>query len=207
MSDRFSKKMQDELARIRSFHTSCKRSCVVYIQRLLDVDSYIKWYLNDCIDFNYEVSKTLVHEEINFFYSIIDPERKLEFDNRVITLAPDLFASFAENNTIEIDGSRLYDLDCDLHFMPEILGLASDTEAMTNLYRAMCNVTWVKNGITWGCSWRFAGAVVANFRNTHAHGHSQVEEYLDYYCSGGEGTVDPDIAEILNQYNWVASID
>jgi hypothetical protein len=60
-----------------------------------------------------------------------------------------------------------------------------------NIYAALCNMEWQKREMwpilkeeTWGCSWRYAGGLVARL----------VEEgdYMDWYCSGicdviGEG--------------------
>jgi len=74
----------------------------------------------------------------------------------------------------------------------------------TRLYDALCNTKWyhdsdVHSGRTksdaWTCSWRYAGGVVAKLRVSH-------EDYLDYYCSGNEGFIDPDVAEDLKQIGW-----
>jgi hypothetical protein len=52
-----------------------------------------------------------------------------------------------------------------------------------NLYAAMCNNEFQKNefmpllaGKTWGCSWRYAGGIIADMR--------QEGDYIDWYCSG-----------------------
>lgn len=59
-----------------------------------------------------------------------------------------------------------------------------------NLYAVMCNNEFQKNdvwprlkGITWGCSWRSAGGIVANMLGRG--------DYMDWYCSGirGEDTL------------------
>lgn len=63
---------------------------------------------------------------------------------------------------------------------------ASDTYAQ-NLYAAMCNNAFQKCEVfpiladqTWGCSWRYAGGVIADMR--------QQGDYIDWYCSGiGDG--------------------
>jgi len=52
-----------------------------------------------------------------------------------------------------------------------------------NLYAAMCNQEWqhqdiwtLLTGKTWSCSWRSAGAIVADIRGEG--------DYMDWYCSG-----------------------
>lgn len=52
-----------------------------------------------------------------------------------------------------------------------------------NLYAAMCNNNFQRNdmlpilkGEHWGCSWRYAGGIVADM--------CEKGDYIDYYCSG-----------------------
>ena len=52
-----------------------------------------------------------------------------------------------------------------------------------NLYAALCNNDFIRNEMwpilkeeTWGCSWRYAGGIVADIK--------QCGDYLDWYCSG-----------------------
>lgn len=59
---------------------------------------------------------------------------------------------------------------------------ASDSYAQ-NLYAAMCNNDFAKNdvwplltGETWGCSWRYAGGIIADMQ--------EKGDYIDWYCSG-----------------------
>jgi len=86
-----------------------------------------------------------------------------------------------------------------------------------NLYAAMCNQTWQYQDVwtvltdrTWSCSWRSAGAIVADIRGEG--------DYMDWYCSGslgnpdnhghtprsfvGEGFVTDEIAWDLAQIGW-----
>jgi hypothetical protein len=52
-----------------------------------------------------------------------------------------------------------------------------------NLYAAMCNNDFIKNDVwpilqeeVWGCSWRYAGGIIADMR--------QDSDYMEWYCSG-----------------------
>ena len=75
------------------------------------------------------------------------------------------------------------------------------SEYATDLYRALCNMQWQKVEVMpmlrnelWSCSWRYAGGIVADIR--------QEGDYLDWYCSGGEGTVSDEIAWDLHDLGW-----
>lgn len=89
----------------------------------------------------------------------------------------------------------VYDLEADMLKNEQLKEAAKDDEFARALYAALCNVYWVKNGIAWSCSWRYAGGVVADIRQ-------QREDYIDFYCSGNEGNVDPRVAAILLKDGW-----
>ena len=62
-------------------------------------------------------------------------------------------------------------------------------EYAQNIYAALCNQDWQRNdvwpllkGETWGCSWRYAGGVVADMLESG--------DYIDWYCSGIRSTLD-----------------
>jgi len=75
-----------------------------------------------------------------------------------------------------------------------------------NLYAAMCNREFQKNEVwpllkdqTWGCSWRYAGGIIADIR--------QEGDYMDWYCSGIRGGArEEDLAamteEQRDKYYW-----
>ena len=89
-----------------------------------------------------------------------------------------------------------------------------------NLYAAMCNMEWRRRDLwpemkeeNWGCSWRHAGGIVADMKETG--------DYIDWYCSGignaelgngltgadgtnyvPEGTVTEEIELDLNRLGW-----
>ena len=65
---------------------------------------------------------------------------------------------------------------------------ASESYAQ-NLYAAMCNnyfqklaVMPILKNLTWSCSWRYAGGIVADMR--------EQGDYIDWYCSGIKGGID-----------------
>lgn len=74
----------------------------------------------------------------------------------------------------------------------------NDTYAQ-NLYAALCNNDFIKNDIwpllkgeDWGCSWRYAGGIIADMR--------EQGDYMDWYCSGSgwlddEGNTKPHVKE------------
>ena len=85
------------------------------------------------------------------------------------------------------------DMDCDL-----IKFKVQNADYATNLYRALCNVEWNRvsdKTILWSCSWRYAGGMIASLRHCG-------EDYMDFYCSGGEGTVDPEIQDDMLKLGW-----
>lgn len=86
---------------------------------------------------------------------------------------------------------------------------AADVGFMCELYRALCNTAWVpvdmpladRKKLFWSCTWRTAGAIVADIRN---HYFDCNENFLDYYCGGDEGVVSPQVREFCSQFGWEA---
>ena len=77
----------------------------------------------------------------------------------------------------------------------------SDEEYAKDLYRALSNMQWRKRELMpllrnelWSASWRCAGGIVAELR--------QEGDYLDWYCTGGEGTVTDEIKADLARLGW-----
>lgn len=87
-------------------------------------------------------------------------------------------------------------LERDLGLSQRIRELARSAVFATLLYGALCNTTWrhTATGTEWHCSWRHAGGIVAMLR---CEG-----DYLDWYCSMGEGFVDEQVLVELNVLGW-----
>jgi hypothetical protein len=84
-----------------------------------------------------------------------------------------------------------------------------------NFYAALCNTVWDYKNQDFSVSWRTAGNVVAEIRNSL---FNYKEDYMDYYCTGIpstydieknddvyiiEGLVTPEISECFCELNMV----
>ena len=84
----------------------------------------------------------------------------------------------------ESEESKAYSMEYDLLTTPWILEkVRNDNVYAQNLYAAMCNNEFVRLEVipiltekTWGCSWRYAGGIIADMQ--------QKGDYIDWYCSG-----------------------
>ena len=87
------------------------------------------------------------------------------------------------------------------HFEKDLLKLSEkikDYNYAQELYAALCNMKWqnIKNPkIIYSCTWRYAGGIVGRIRNNK-------ENYMDFYCSGGEGKVSKRIRKDLKELGW-----
>ena len=108
-------------------------------------------------------------------------------------------------------------LEEDMVNSQEVISLLHDEEIARDFYRALSNVDWalIKSDKpediqiidalkgeppdTWSCSWRHAGGIVAEIRHTH---YNTGENYMDYYSSGGEGTVSDLVREVFERLGW-----
>lgn len=115
----------------------------------------------------------------------------------------------AANNECN-DTWKEHNLEYDLRSTDWILEKVRTDEAYAqNLYAALCNNSFIKNDVwpvlqdkKWGCSWRYAGGIIADMR--------QEGDYIDWYCSGiGTEVSDEEYAEFTpeqkNRYEIVKS--
>ena len=64
------------------------------------------------------------------------------------------------------------------------------------LYGTLCNNTFLKEGKEpWHGSWRYVGGLVSELVTGQ-------NDYLEYYASGNEGKVDPEVQEDLLKLGW-----
>lgn len=111
----------------------------------------------------------------------------------------DIFKEIIDSDKHKFDDpeSRENSMEYDLLTTDWILQKVRASEAYAqNLYAAMCNNEFQKNdflprlkGQTWGCSWRYAGGIVADMR--------EQGDYIDWYCSGIRNDDHYDSAEEL----------
>jgi hypothetical protein len=105
-------------------------------------------------------------------------------------------------------------MDMDICQCPDLVAkVRGDDVYAQNLYAAMCNQDWQYQDVwtlltdkTWSCSWRGAGAIVADIRGEG--------DYLDWYCSGigssnsskeyvSESIVTDEIKDDLLKLGWL----
>ena len=130
----------------------------------------------------------------------------------------DMFQKTLEKEANKWDDpkSRENNLEWDLVTTDWILSKARASKSYAqNIYAALCNNDFQKLDVvsilteqTWGCSWRYAGGIVADMR--------QQGDYIDWYCSGigvesyikkaqylPEGNISNEILEDFQKLGWV----
>ena len=81
-----------------------------------------------------------------------------------------------------------------------VRALAQDDGFAKLLYAALCNTTWIRQTERFACSWRYAGGIVADLRE-------RGEEYIDFYCAGGEGVIADVVRIELERLGWTEESD
>jgi hypothetical protein len=96
------------------------------------------------------------------------------------------------------------ELDYEFKQSPHLVEKVSNYEYAQNLYKALCNNSWKKEGFNyngsepWAVTWRTAGGLVSALH----HNDDRLENYMEFYCSGGEGHVDEEIQQDLYELGW-----
>lgn len=99
--------------------------------------------------------------------------------------------------------AEVADLESDLHLSFALsIKCRSSEKYSQNLYAALCNNSFLKEGQEWGCSWRHAGGIIADLRGQG--------DYIDWYCSGiktehgfvEEGHVTEEVRVDLSSIGW-----
>lgn len=140
----------------------------------------------------------------------------------------DMFEKILEDDKrkFEDPASHLNNMEYDLVTTDWILEKVRASESYAqNLYAVMCNREFQKLDVlpilkeqTWGCSWRYAGGIIADMR--------QEGDYIDWYCSGirndgyqdnldvkypngfvPEGFATEEIKEDLKKLGWIVLED
>ena len=108
------------------------------------------------------------------------------------------------NNKFNDPQSRINNMEYDLLTTDWILEKVRAHDAYAqNLYAAMCNNGFIRlevipvlKGEEWGCSWRYAGGIVADMR--------QQGDYIDWYCSGIRNDYqDEEVGNLYDQRKYV----
>ena len=108
------------------------------------------------------------------------------------------------NNKFNDPQSRINNMEYDLVTTDWILEKVRAHDAYAqNLYAAMCNNGFIRlevipvlKGEEWGCSWRYAGGIVADMR--------QQGDYIDWYCSGIRNDYqDEEVGNLYDQRKYV----
>jgi hypothetical protein len=119
-----------------------------------------------------------------------------------LVVEPDVALRFVDERDADLadvgDRARTLppNVERDLELSPRIRDLVRGDMFATLLYNALCNTVWrhVATGTLWHCSWRHAANVVAMLR---CEG-----DYMDWYCSMGEGLVDEQVLAELTALGW-----
>jgi hypothetical protein len=113
----------------------------------------------------------------------------------------DVGRNFAARKAVNerMDASGLYrDFEADLTELFAERVKADPANFAGALYGSLCNVDWQHDeGSRYSCSWRYAGGVVSELAGG--------DDYMDYYCSGGEGHIDSRVADALEAIGWRGS--
>lgn len=168
--------------------------------RLIAVLQYFK------NDGQYIIRNNLILAELNKLIIKrfnIDVTNEALWNDSHITIRKGLVVSPCSETKTFIIIENAFNLEEQLYKSEEITKLVqSDETFATELYSALCNIDWVKEGIVWNTSWRSAGGIVSNIKHGYDDEGEQLSDYLDYYLSGNEGVVSNRIASKILTLGW-----
>jgi hypothetical protein len=96
------------------------------------------------------------------------------------------------------------ELDYEFQQSAELMNKARSKDYAQRLYAALCNTNWYKEGVVyndlepWAVTWRTAGGIVSGWHQ----GDDRLADYMEFYCSGGEGYVDEEVEQDLFELGW-----
>lgn len=96
---------------------------------------------------------------------------------------------------------KRFDLEYDILTNPGVRSKIQQSPTLAKaLYAALCNnefrhTQMTADDLMWCCTWRYAGELVARVVDTN-------QDYLDYYCSGNEGYISPEVETLLGELGW-----
>jgi hypothetical protein len=129
----------------------------------------------------------------------------------------EFYLSFEDNKVAQENDPEWQknNLEYDLRSSEYIVEKCKNKAYAQNIYAALCNNEFIKNDVmqilredTWGCTWRYAGGIVADLVGEG--------DYMDWYCSGirhddgeltslyvGEGDITDEIKDDLFKLGWL----
>ena len=135
-------------------------------------------------------------------------------DSDVVQSAQQMIEWYEENNAARREQEKDSDwqqnnLEYDLRSTDWIVEKCKNDVYAQNVYAALCNMQWQRTEVfpilkeeRWGCTWRYAGGVVADIKGKG--------DYINWYCSGigasdgyvSEGIVTDEIKEDFARLGW-----
>lgn len=118
----------------------------------------------------------LASSQDRFKFMIEATEKQLKLDPSNETLKK-LIEFYKECRARDGDAKNIDGMEYDLRTSEKIIKKCKESKLYSqNLYAALCNNHFIKDGKEWDCSWRHAGGIIANLR--------EEGDYTDWYCSG-----------------------
>lgn len=144
---------------------------------------------------------------------------RLSKDSASYDQLKDFYLTFEDNKLSQESDPEWQknNLEYDLRSSEYIVEKCKNRAYAQNMYAALCNNEFIKNDVmqilkedTWGCTWRYAGGVVADLVGEG--------DYMDWYCSGirhddgelthlyvAEGDITDEIKQDLFKLGWLVA--